>query len=138
MQQNAFGMFTIKTCLEDGWSVGHLPREFSRIFKFLLERSAFITAEIMLTNYRRLTLVKGGLEIPCKINVKMFSIVKNVELLNKFKELFANLYIEPESHNRQLHQACRNFPNQVNEVNKNDKLNKPINKNNKDFAIVIE
>ena len=90
-------MFAIKTFLEDGRTVSHLPREVSPICKSLLDRCASINAELTSTNYRRSPLVKGGLEIPCKNNVKMLSTVKNVELLHKFEELFADLYIEPES-----------------------------------------
>ena len=77
-QENVFDMFVIKTCLEDGLTVGHLPREVSRICKFLLDRGTSITAELTSTIYRFSPLVNGGLEIPCKINVKMLSTVKNV------------------------------------------------------------
>ena len=70
-QENVFDMFVIKTSLEDGRAVGHLPREISRICKFLLDHAASTTTELTSTNYRRSPLVKGGLEIPCKINLKM-------------------------------------------------------------------
>ena len=96
-QKKVFDMFAIKTCLEDGRTVGHLPREVSRICKFLLDCGASMTVELTSTNYRRFPLVKGGLEIPCKINVNMLSTVTNVKPLNKFEELFTDLYIEPES-----------------------------------------
>ena len=55
-----------------------------------------MNGELTSTNYRRSPMVKGGLEIPCKINVKMLSTAKNVELLNNFEELFADIYIEPQ------------------------------------------
>ena len=163
-------MFTIKTCLEDDRTVGNFPRDVSWICKFLLDPGASINAELTSTNYRRSPLVKGGLEIPCKINVKMLSTVKNVELLNKFEELFADIYIEPQSSQilgsflqdyvifkegevdprykiRKKEKPLRATspdiskffkPNNKNdEVNEKDKLNKEVNRNNKDFAIVI-
>ena len=36
-RNNAFVIFAIKTCKEDGENVGHLPRERSRTLKFLLD-----------------------------------------------------------------------------------------------------
>ena len=68
-QENVFDMFAIKTCLEHVWTVGHVPRENDS----WLDRGASITSELTSTNYRRSPLVKGGLEIPCKINVKMLN-----------------------------------------------------------------
>ena len=100
----------------------------------------------------------------------MLSTVKNVELLNKFEELFADIYIEPQSSQilgsflqdyvifkegevdprykiRKKEKPLRATspdiskffkPNNKNdEVNEKDKLNKEVNRNNKDFAIVI-
>ena len=64
---------------------------------FLLDHGAFITAELTSTNCGCSPLIKIRLEIPCKINVKMLSALKNVKILNKFQELVADLYIEPES-----------------------------------------
>ena len=91
--------------------------------------------------------------------------VKNVELLNKFEELFADLYIEPESpqilgfklqndvifKERELEprQKIRKMakPQTTTSLdvrkffkanNKNDELSKEVNKYNEDFAIVIE
>ena len=34
---------------------------------------------------------------PCRTDVKMLSTVKKIELLNKFEEIFGDLYIKPES-----------------------------------------
>ena len=43
---NAFDCFSIKT-EKDGLIVGHLPREISRVTKFLLDRGAKGTAKII-------------------------------------------------------------------------------------------
>ena len=98
-QKTNLHSWATKCCwdVRDGRAVGHLSREVSRICKFLLDRGTSITAELTSTKYRRSPLVKGGPEIPCKINVKRLSSVKNVKLLNKFEKLLADLYIEPES-----------------------------------------
>ena len=91
--------------------------------------------------------------------------VKNVELLNKFEELFADLYIEPESPQilgfilqddvifkegeleprqkiRKMEKLQTTTSLDIRKFfkpnNKNDKLSKEVNKNNEDLAIVIE
>ena len=100
----------------------------------------------------------------------MLSTVKNVVLLNKFEEPFADLYIEPESpeilgsilqddnifkkeveprqkiRKKEKHQTTISSdiqkifkPNNKNgEANKNEELSKEVNKNQKDFAIVVD
>ena len=41
-ENNAFDVFAIKTCKEDGMIVSHLPHELSRTLKFILYRVARI------------------------------------------------------------------------------------------------
>ena len=61
--------YAIALCKDDAASldsriVGHVPREFSRLFWYFLQNDGEITCEI--TGSRRQSpLVKGGLEIPC-------------------------------------------------------------------------
>ena len=51
-------------------SVGHLPREISRITKFILDRNATVTVKLSSSHYRRSPLVhQGGLEIRCVVTV---------------------------------------------------------------------
>ena len=59
---NVYDMFAVKTCDESGRMVGHLPRELSRITKFIIDRGAKSTAQLLGTHYRRSPLIKGGLE----------------------------------------------------------------------------
>ena len=47
---NVFDVFAIKTCKPDGTVVGHLPREILKATKFLLDRSAQISAILILTD----------------------------------------------------------------------------------------
>ena len=61
-------MFAIKTCKSYGQIVGYLPREISRVTKFLLDRGAILEATSPTTHYRRSPLVRGRLEIACKIS----------------------------------------------------------------------
>ena len=93
---NPFDIFAIKTCKEDGTIVGHLPREISRVAKFILDRGASITAELISDKYRRSPLVQGEIEIESKIVVKMIGTLKNMEILTKFSELVKDMYSEPE------------------------------------------
>ena len=60
---NCYEMFAIKTCDQRGTMVGHLPREVSRITKFITDRGATVSVMLTGTHYRRSPLVKGGLEI---------------------------------------------------------------------------
>ena len=93
---NIFDVFAIKTVGESGEIVGHLPREISRVSKFLLDRGASIKATLTRTNYRRSPLVQGGLEIACKVTVRMPGTVRNHLLLDRYTELVSTLYAEPK------------------------------------------
>ena len=97
-RENPFDVFAIKTCQSQSFeAVGHLPREISRATKFLLDRGALVTATISSNNYRRSPLVQGGLEIPCKITIKMpAASVKNIKILEKYMSIVGELYTEPE------------------------------------------
>ena len=48
------------------------------------------------THYRRSPLVKGGLEIACKVSVSMCRTCLNLFLLEKYKQLSEELHIEPK------------------------------------------
>ena len=91
-----FDVFAIKTESENGSTVGHLPRKISRITKFILDCGAKITAILSSTNYRRSPLVQGGLEIACEITVKMPATIKSHMILDRYKELINDYYIEPK------------------------------------------
>ena len=93
---NSYDMFAIKTCDHGGIMVGHLPREVSRITKFIIDRGAIVTVLLTGTHYRRLPLVKGGLEIPCKVSVWMRGTCANLLLLERYKQLSEELYLEPK------------------------------------------
>ena len=70
---NPYDIFSIKVCKirEDSKIVGHLPMEISRITKFILQRGATVNVEVTGQHYRRSPLVQGGLEVPCRVFVKM-------------------------------------------------------------------
>lgn len=96
-RDNPFDVFAIRTCNDDGDTVGHLPRELSRVTKFLLDRDAVVSAVLTSSTYRRSPLVQGGLEIPCKVSVGMRPTVKNNEILGRYLELVKTYYVEPET-----------------------------------------
>ena len=66
---NPFDVFVIKTVNSDKIITSHLPREISRMAKFLQDKGTVAYAELTSTHYRR-SIMQGGLEIPCKITVK--------------------------------------------------------------------
>ena len=63
-------------------AVGHLPKEISRVTRF-----------IML--YRRSPLVRGGLEIPIQVIVKMECNSQNEDALTRYEALVNQYYKEP-------------------------------------------
>ena len=94
--ENAFDLFAIKTCKPEGQIIGHLPMEIARVTKFLLDRGTVIIATLNTTNYRRSPLVQGGLEIACKVTVRMPGTIKNHMLMDRYLELVRTLYAEPK------------------------------------------
>ena len=94
-QGNAFDIFAIKTICQNGKIVGHLPREISRITKFILDRGARVNAVLTSNHYRRSLLVQGGLEIPCEVTIRMPATIKNHMVVDRFKELLNEFYTEP-------------------------------------------
>ena len=74
--------------------VGHLPREVSRITKFVIDCGATVSVMLTGTHYRRSPLVKGGLQIPWKVSVSICGSCLNLLLLERYKELSEKLYID--------------------------------------------
>ena len=87
-------LFTLK------WSRVHPVQaaifEVSRITKFILDRGAVITTEIISGHYRRSPLVQGGLEVPCKAIVNTPPSF-NMDVLKKYEDLVQELYVEPRN-----------------------------------------
>ena len=98
LNDNAFDRFATKVC-ESGKEipVGHLPKEISRVTKYMLDRGATATATLTSEHYRRSPLIQGGLEIPCKVSVIMSGTVSNPLVLEKYWQLVEELYTEPKN-----------------------------------------
>ena len=111
-------VFSIKTCKPDKITVGHLPREISRPTKFWLDRGPKIVAEVESSHYRRSPLIKGGLEIRCKVSVTLPGTIKNHMLLDRHKELVNKFYCVLKNE-----VIIRNFVTSV--PNENIHLNQP-------------
>lgn len=94
---NPFDRFAIKIVTEGDQIVGHLPRELSRVTKFLIERGAALYLTLTSTNYRRSPLVQGGLEIACQVNVKMPGTIKNHMIMDRYIDLVKHRYTEPKN-----------------------------------------
>ena len=94
---NLFDVFAIKTCSKGSLqAVGHLPREISRLTKFILDRGVEAEPRLTSTNYRRSPITQGSLEIPCTVKVKMPATLLNRKLLERYGEMVDHLYKEPE------------------------------------------
>ena len=93
--ENGFDLFAIKTCKPEGQIVDHLSMEIASVTKFLLDRGAVIIATLNTTNHRRSPLVQGGLEIACKVTVRMPRPLYHM-LMDRYLELVRTLYAEPK------------------------------------------
>lgn len=93
---NAFDRFAIKVVKINGETVGHLPREISRITKFFLDRGASIEIELTSKHYRRSPLVQGGIEIACLVIAKMPATLRNTKIAEKYLSLVKEKYTEPK------------------------------------------
>ena len=67
--------------------VGLLPMENSGVTKFILGRRAGVYAILMSTNYCKSPLLQEGMEMPCHVEIHMFSTVSNKELVQTMKPL---------------------------------------------------
>ena len=113
---NSYDMFAIKTCDQRGIMVDHLPRKLSRITKFIIDRGATVPVMLSGTHYRRSFLIKGGLEIPCKVSVSMCGFCLNLLLLERYKQLskrrnsfsFLTIVQEPERQNAKSKKSRNN------------------------------
>ena len=94
---NPFDIFAIKTCSHGSLHlVGNLPREISRLTKFILDRSAEVEAKLTSNQYCCPPITQGRLEVTCTVNIKMPAIILNRNLLKRYKEVVSHLYAEPE------------------------------------------
>ena len=94
---NPFDIFAIKSCSHGSLQpVGHLPREISRLAKFILDRGAEVEAKLTSNQYRCSPITQGGLEIPCTVNIKMPATILNRNLLKWYKEMVSHWFAEPE------------------------------------------
>ena len=68
---NVFDQFAIKTVDERGETVGHLPKEISRVTKHFVDRGISMHSKLTSRHYRRSPLVQGGLEIKCEVVINL-------------------------------------------------------------------
>ena len=94
---NPFDIFAIKTCSHGSLQpVGHLPREISRLTKFILDRGPEGKAKLTSNQYRCSPITQRRLEIPCTVNIKIPATILNRNLLKRYEEMLSHLYAEPE------------------------------------------
>ena len=61
-----------------------------------MDRGAIASAQLTSEHYRRSPIVQGGMEIACKVRVKIPGTCVNNLLMKKYKQLVHHLYIEPK------------------------------------------
>ena len=76
-------------------TVGHLPKEISRVTRFIMLYGATVTIKIKDVNHRRSPLIQGGLEIPVEVIIQMDYSEKNEKAMAKYSELVSQNYQEP-------------------------------------------
>ena len=76
-------------------TVGHLPKEISRITRYIMLYGALFSVKVVDTHRRRSPLVQGGLEIPVEVTVTMTYSEKNKVAMEKYEELVGKYYQEP-------------------------------------------
>ena len=77
-------------------TIGHLPREISRVIRFFLLRGGVVSVEIVDKNRRRSPIVQGGLEISMKLMAEIDASEKNEAIMKRLKQLITDSYKEPD------------------------------------------
>ena len=105
---NPFDQFAMKVCEEEGQKtpIGHLPREFSRAMKFLIDRGANITVTLRNDHYRRSPLVQGGMKISWKVRASIPGTCINLLIMERYKKLIEETYTKPK--NEKILGSCLN------------------------------
>ena len=89
---NVFDRFAIKTVANNGDTVGHLPKEISRVTKYFLDRGFTMKCKLTSNHYRRSPLVQGGLEIKCEVMINARLTMLQTRLTERYLELVHNIY----------------------------------------------
>ena len=76
-------------------TVGHLPKEISRVTRFIILYGAIVVVKVKDTQHRRSPLIQGGLEIPIEVIVKMEYSLKNKDAMAKYDSIISHSYKEP-------------------------------------------
>ena len=92
---NVFDQFAIKTVDEREETVGHLPKEMSRVTKYFLDRRISLHCKLTSRHYRHSPLVQGGLEIECEVVINSRATLLQSRLTARYLELIQNLHTEP-------------------------------------------
>ena len=92
---NMFDRFAIKTVNKDGDTVGHLPKEISRVTKYFLDRGFTMQCKLTSNHCRRSLLVQGGLEIKCEVIIYARLTLLQSRLTARYLELVHSIYTEP-------------------------------------------
>ena len=62
-----------------------------------MDRGVIVSTQLTSEHYRRPPIVHGGMEITCQVTVKIPGTCVNILLMEKYKQLVQQLYIEPKN-----------------------------------------
>ena len=80
---------------KNGEIIGHLPKEISRITKYLLGQGASMYYTLSSEHYRRSPLVQEVLEIECQFAIETRTAMLQARLTRRCLDLVKDLYMEP-------------------------------------------
>jgi len=83
-------------------TVGHLPKEISRLMRFIMLHGAAIVVVKILNTHHRTPLVQGGLEIPIQVIVKVEYSPQNKDALFKYESLVEHNLLQRACSRRQI------------------------------------
>ena len=75
----------------------HLPKEISRITKFMLQMGARVQTTVTGKHCRCSPLIQGGLEVSCLATVTMPGSIMKHLLIARYEKLLGELYLEPKA-----------------------------------------
>ena len=81
-------------------TVGHLPKEISRITRYITSYGAIVTVKVVDRHHRRSLLVQGGLEIPIAVSVAMKYSEQNEAAMLKHDQLLNKHYKKPDQYGK--------------------------------------
>ena len=86
---NVIDRYAVAIAKDDGTVVGHLPRKISTVISLYILQRGQVAVEVTRTRRHSTDLVQGGMEIPCKLILRIKEKKKLEKILNLIDRLMA-------------------------------------------------